>query len=85
MTTSKGASYERLLSLVKQAVEEAVTNRGVRHLDIAYRVLVSPKHFSRMINGIDGMSLDIADRILVACNRRLVLNVVPITGNQEDE
>lgn len=50
-----------------------------RQCDVAASVGVTEKHLSQIINGHTGVSPDLADRLLAACGRRLVLATEPIT------
>jgi predicted transcriptional regulator len=52
---------------------------GHRQYDMAETVGITPKHLSQIINVKVGTNLDIVDRILTACGRRLVLATEPIT------
>lgn len=75
----EGSSQAELRCLVKAVVEEYMQARDVRQLDIAARIMTSQKHLSSVLNGVARMSLDMADKILVACGHRLELTAVPFS------
>jgi transcriptional regulator with XRE-family HTH domain len=64
---------EALAALVRAEVEAS----GRRQYEIAAAVGITVKHLSRFMCGHDGMSLDLIDAVLDACDRRLVLATVP--------
>jgi len=50
-----------------------IAGSGQQQQDVAAAVGISQKHLSQTINGRTGMQLDMVDRVLAACGRRLVL------------
>lgn len=50
-----------------------IAGSGQRQCDVADTVGITEKHLSQTINGKTGMQLDLVDRVLAACGRRLVL------------
>lgn len=54
---------------------------GMTQHHVAQLVGISDKHLSQVVTGRCGMSLDLVDRVLGACRRRLVLATVPIVAD----
>jgi hypothetical protein len=50
-----------------------IAGSGQQQQDVAVTVGITQKHLSQTINGRCGMQLDMVDRVLAACGRRLVL------------
>ena len=50
-----------------------IAGSGQQQQDVAATVGITQKHLSQTINGRCGMQLDMVDRVLAACGRRLVL------------
>jgi hypothetical protein len=67
------STAEVLAALVRAEVEAS----GRRQYEIAATVGITPKHLSQFLVGHSGMSLDLVDKVLDACDRRLVLATVP--------
>lgn len=61
-----------------------IAGSGQRQRDVADAVGITEKHLSQTIRGRCGMSLDLVDRILAACGRRLVLATTPVTDRGEE-
>lgn len=62
-----------------------IAGSGQQQQDVAATVGISQKHLSRVVNGHDGMQLDMVDRVLAACGRRLVLATEVLTDRDSDE
>ncbi len=58
-------------------MKASVDASGLFQSTLAHRARITPKHLSEMVNGHVGLNLDIVDRILAECGRRLVLATVP--------
>lgn len=54
-----------------------------RQQDVAATVGITQKHLSQTINGRTGMQLDMVDRVLAACGRRLVFATEPLTEGRD--
>lgn len=67
-------SREALAELVWAEIAAA----GMTQHHAALLAGVTDKHLSQFITGKSGMSLDLVDRVLSACRRRLVLTTEPI-------
>ena len=65
-------SQETLRELVQTTVHASTKDQ----VYISQAMGISQKHLSRMLIGKNRMSLDMADRILAVCGKRLVLNIV---------
>jgi hypothetical protein len=68
---------------IARLVWAEIAAAGYRQHDMAETVGITPKHLSQMVNVKVGANLDIVDRILAACGRRLVLATEPITEQPE--
>ena len=71
---------ERLSSRdgLAQLIWSEIAGSGQRQCDVARVVGITEKHLSRTVQGRAGMQLDMVDRVLAACRRRLVLSTVPL-------
>jgi hypothetical protein len=56
---------------------------GMRQVEVAAHAGITEKHLSQILHLKVGANLDIVDRILAACGRRLVLATEPITEQPE--
>jgi plasmid maintenance system antidote protein VapI len=65
MTSASRRLREMVLAEVRAA--------GARQVEIAEEIGITEKHVSQMFTGKVGMSVDMAERILRACGRSLVL------------
>jgi transcriptional regulator with XRE-family HTH domain len=63
-----------LAALVRAEIEAS----GRRQYEVAAAAGITVKHLSRFMCGHDGMSLDLVDAVLDACDRRLVLATAPV-------
>jgi transcriptional regulator with XRE-family HTH domain len=75
------SSRDALARLVWEAVDACAQWRW--QYEVAAAVGITEKHLSQMAHGKVGMSLAMADRLLAACGRRLVLATEPITEIEE--
>lgn len=67
------STYKRLAALVRA---EILASGHTQH-EIADAVGITPKHLSGFLCGYSGMSLNLVDQVLDACDRQLVLSTIP--------
>lgn len=72
-------SREALARLIRAEIDAG----GWRQHEIAREAGITEKHLSQIVNLKAGASLDLVDRVLAACGRRLVLATVPIAPEEE--
>jgi hypothetical protein len=58
----------------------AIDATDLRQYEVAAAVEITPKHLNAMLRGRAGVDLDLADAILHACGRRLVVGTEPIVN-----
>jgi transcriptional regulator with XRE-family HTH domain len=63
---------------IREAVADAVVRSGVRQAAIAEDIGVSQKHLSRVLNGRDRLSPELADQIMDALGRRILITHEPV-------
>lgn len=63
----------------RDAIRDAMTIADVTQAELSRRVGITEKHTSRVLNGHDGLSFDLAEKMLRACGRR------PVIGTQRVE
>lgn len=71
----------RLASLVRSEIEYS----GRLQREIAADLGITEKHVSRTLRGIDGLSVDLAERMLNAVDRTLVLSTAPLIEQPAEE
>lgn len=74
---SRDAGNDRLTAYVRKKVAELIAENGVTQAWLCRRTGVSPKHLSRLLKGHAGVSVDLADRLLLPFGQQLAFGVRP--------
>lgn len=70
----------RLAALVRAEIEYS----GRLQREVAADLGISEKHVSRTLSGRDGLSVELAERMLNAIDRTLVLATAPLTDTKSE-
>ena len=63
---------------VRALIRDAIYEPYITQDELARRVGITPKHVSRTLHGHDGLSMDLAERMMAAVGRRFVVGVTPL-------
>lgn len=64
---------------LRLTIRAALAHSGITQAELARRLHLSPKHVCQVLKGRAGLSIDMADRMLAACDWRLVVGAHPTT------